>query len=105
VEAAAIVTDSATIRSTGNCTLVIAEHGSPAVKRTENDSGTDCQYARCEASRSHGGGDETSGCRRIRYRHGHIEVLDRPESEQRVCECYAVVKRKFGRLLPDLKVL
>jgi Mn-dependent DtxR family transcriptional regulator len=42
---------------------------------------------------------------RIRYSHGHIEVLDRPESEQRVCECYAVVKRKFGRLLPDLKVL
>ena len=41
----------------------------------------------------------------IRYRHGHIEVLDRPAAEQQVCECYAVVKREFDRLLPDLKVL
>jgi CRP-like cAMP-binding protein len=41
----------------------------------------------------------------IRYSHGHIEVLDRPGLEQRVCECYRVVKREFDRLLPDLKML
>ena len=41
----------------------------------------------------------------IRYNYGHIEVLDRPGLERRVCECYAVVKREFDRLLPDLKVL
>lgn len=41
----------------------------------------------------------------IRYSHGHIEVLDRPGLEQRVCECYGVVKREFDRLLPDLKAL
>ncbi|WP_341318538.1 Crp/Fnr family transcriptional regulator [Paraburkholderia sp. IMGN_8] len=41
----------------------------------------------------------------IRYSHGHIEVLDRPKLEKRVCECYAVVKREFDRLLPDLKAL
>ncbi|POR53647.1 Crp/Fnr family transcriptional regulator [Paraburkholderia eburnea] len=41
----------------------------------------------------------------IRYSHGHIEVLDRPGLEKRVCECYAVVRREFDRLLPDLKAL
>ncbi|KAA0999017.1 Crp/Fnr family transcriptional regulator [Paraburkholderia panacisoli] len=41
----------------------------------------------------------------IRYGHGHIEVLDRPGLEKRVCECYSVVKREFDRLLPDLKAI
>jgi CRP-like cAMP-binding protein len=38
----------------------------------------------------------------IDYRRGHISVLDRPGLEARVCECYAVVKREYDRLLPDL---
>ena len=36
----------------------------------------------------------------IRYSRGRITVLDRSRMEQRVCECYAVVKREFDRLLP-----
>ena len=36
----------------------------------------------------------------IRYSHGHIAVLDRPALEKHACECYAVVKREFDRLLP-----
>ena len=36
----------------------------------------------------------------IRYARGHIEVLDRPALEQRTCECYAVVKKEYDRLLP-----
>ncbi|WOI48175.1 Crp/Fnr family transcriptional regulator [Acidovorax sp. BLS4] len=36
----------------------------------------------------------------IRYSRGRIEVLDRPALEQRSCECYAVVKREYDRLLP-----
>jgi CRP-like cAMP-binding protein len=36
----------------------------------------------------------------IHYRRGHIKVLDRAMLEQRVCECYAVVKREYDRLLP-----
>jgi len=36
----------------------------------------------------------------IQYSRGHITVLDRPKLEKRVCECYAVVKREFDRLLP-----
>ena len=38
----------------------------------------------------------------IRYSRGHISVLDRPGLEQRTCECYAVVKLEYERLLPDL---
>ncbi len=38
----------------------------------------------------------------IRYSRGHIEVLDRPGLEKTVCECYAVVKREFDRLLADI---
>ncbi len=35
----------------------------------------------------------------IEYHRGHITVLDRPGLEQQVCECYAVVKREYDRLL------
>ena len=37
----------------------------------------------------------------IRYKRGHITVVDRKRLEQRVCECYAVVKKEYDRLLPD----
>jgi CRP-like cAMP-binding protein len=37
----------------------------------------------------------------IEYNRGHITVLDRAGLEARVCECYAVVKKEFDRLLPD----
>ena len=36
----------------------------------------------------------------IHYSRGHISVLDRRRLEARVCECYAVVKREYDRLLP-----
>ena len=35
----------------------------------------------------------------IRYSRGQITVLDRRGIEQRVCECYAVVKKEYDRLL------
>jgi CRP-like cAMP-binding protein len=38
----------------------------------------------------------------IRYSRGRIKVLDRPRLEQQVCECYAVVKKEFDRLLSDI---
>ena len=37
----------------------------------------------------------------IRYSRGRIRVLDRPKLEERSCECYAVVKKEYDRLLPD----
>jgi Mn-dependent DtxR family transcriptional regulator len=36
----------------------------------------------------------------IHYSRGHITVLDRSKLEKRVCECYAVVKKEYDRLLP-----
>ncbi len=35
----------------------------------------------------------------IRYARGRITVLDRPGLEKRTCECYAVVKKEYDRLL------
>ncbi len=37
----------------------------------------------------------------IKYSRGHITILDRAGLEKRACECYAVVKKEFDRLLPD----
>jgi len=36
----------------------------------------------------------------IRYSRGHIVVLDREQLEERTCECYAVAKKEYRRLLP-----
>lgn len=36
----------------------------------------------------------------IRYSRGRITVLDRPGLEKRTCECSAVVKKEYDRLLP-----
>ncbi|MDP4078679.1 Crp/Fnr family transcriptional regulator [Acidovorax sp. A1169] len=38
----------------------------------------------------------------ISYARGHITVIDRLGIESRSCECYAVVKKEYDRLLPDL---
>jgi CRP-like cAMP-binding protein len=39
------------------------------------------------------------GC--IRYSRGLIKVVDREGLERRVCECYSVVNREYGRLLNE----
>ena len=38
----------------------------------------------------------------IRYGRGRISVRDRAGLEKRTCECYAVVKKEYDRLLPAL---
>jgi CRP-like cAMP-binding protein len=38
----------------------------------------------------------------IEYARGHIRLLDRALLEQRTCECYAVVKKEYDRLLPPI---
>ena len=37
----------------------------------------------------------------IQYRRGHITVVDRDGLERRTCECYAVVRKEYERLLPS----
>jgi CRP-like cAMP-binding protein len=44
---------------------------------------------------------QAAGC--IRYRRGHIAVLDRAGLEARACECYAVVKKELARLMSDVR--
>jgi CRP-like cAMP-binding protein len=39
----------------------------------------------------------------IQYHRGRILVLDRSALEERACECYAVIKREYDRLLADYR--
>jgi CRP-like cAMP-binding protein len=41
----------------------------------------------------------------IKYARGRIHVLDRLGLEERTCECYAVVKKEYDRLLPALQAV
>jgi len=36
-----------------------------------------------------------------RYPRGHVTLLDRELLERRSCECYAVIKKEYARLLPS----
>ena len=55
---------------------------------------------RCEGVTEAAGALQHDGL--ISYRRGHITVLDRAGLERRTCECYAVVRKEYDRLLPAL---
>ena len=68
--------------------------------RTGDDPGADCQHAGCAPRRRDRGGWQLAEGRSDPLRRGRITVLDRAGLEQRTCECYAVVKKEYERLLP-----
>src|SRR5271169_1649183 len=39
----------------------------------------------------------------VRFRRGHVAVLERSGLEAGTCECYGVVKKEFARLLSDVR--
>ncbi len=36
----------------------------------------------------------------IEYKHGHLEIIDRPRLESMACECYKAARAELARLLP-----
>jgi DNA-binding transcriptional regulator YhcF (GntR family) len=40
----------------------------------------------------------------IRYRRGHVTILDHEALQQRACECYDISRLEFDRLLGDTAV-
>lgn len=46
---------------------------------------------------------QASGC--IRYRRGHITVVDRARLTEKTCECYLAVRKEVGRLLPSAEAV
>jgi CRP-like cAMP-binding protein len=48
------------------------------------------------------GGLQKSGM--IRYRRGHVTILDHEALQQRACECYEISKLEFDRLLGDTAI-
>jgi hypothetical protein len=51
------------------------------------------EYMTPSAQKSHRVGGQ-------RFARGHVTLLDREMLEQRSCECYLVIKKEYGRLLP-----
>ena len=41
----------------------------------------------------------------VRYRRGHVKILDREALQQRACECYEISKLEFDRLLGDTAIV
>jgi DNA-binding FadR family transcriptional regulator len=40
----------------------------------------------------------------VRYRRGHVTILDHDALQQRACECYETSKLEFDRLLGDTPI-
>ena len=83
--------------------MAIVDPRSIAFERIDHDAGIGRQRlgVRREGITEAAGKLQRAGV--IRYRRGHIAVLERSGLEVGACECYAVVKKEMGRLLPDVR--
>jgi hypothetical protein len=82
---------------TGGVCVVNAAYGS-SVRYGAAHGGKRAQNQPREGVTEAAGNLQNAGL--IKYSRGHITVLDRAGLEARTCECYAVVKKEFERLLP-----
>jgi CRP-like cAMP-binding protein len=39
----------------------------------------------------------------IRYRRGHVTVIDRPGLQEGACECYEIIRKEFDRVFDDMQ--
>jgi hypothetical protein len=82
------------------CRGVIAESGSSAGYGDADDQDAHRPYGGVTQDIATQGALKLQDAGLIDYRHGRIRVLDRIGLEKRSCECYAVVKEEYDRLLP-----
>ena len=81
--------------------LAAAEPGSPAGHRADDDAGADRQHARRASRRRDRGRRQAAERRPDRATRAAHQGARSPGLERRTCECYAVVKAEYARLLPD----
>jgi len=81
--------------------LAVAKPGSVTGYGNGDDAATDCQHAWGTREGATEGALKLQKAGLIDYTRGRIQVLDRAALEKRTCECYAVVKKEYDRLLPD----
>ena len=79
--------------------LAAADPRPDAVAGPGHDPATGGQHARRAPRRHHRAAGDLQQAGFIRYRRGHITVLDRVGLEGRACECYAIAKKELHRLL------
>ena len=74
--------------------------GSPRWRRADDDAGIDGENVGRAPRRRYQGNARMQIAGVIKYRRGHIKVLERDGIERCACEYNAVVKREYDRLLP-----
>ena len=93
---------STSLRRSATVPLAAAQLRSPAVQRAGHDARADRQHARRAArGRDRSGGQAAEGRADSLQPRAYQRDATGPASKRASCECYAVVKKEFDRLLPQ----